>query len=88
MTETDIDWNDPVARARLIEAIGVDRYHEAQRKWLASITVKTIGGRAIRLFSTRFGRVYAVTYTRNGFATLEEAEAYAASLPPLEGSDG
>jgi hypothetical protein len=88
MTETNIDWNDPVARARLVEAIGAARYNEAHDQWLASITVKVVNGRSIFPFTSRFGRIYAVSGTTNAFQTLEQAEAYAASLPPLEGSDG
>lgn len=79
---TDIDWDDPEARARLAEQLGPAAYNEAQRKHWADSIVATENGHAIRPVNTQFGRLFAVSDTGQAFATLEKAAAFARQLPP------
>ena len=76
MRESEMDWGDPAARARLIESVGPDEYnsqHEAHHK--ASI-LEVYKGREIYPVSTRFGRLFAVGGTLFAFATIEAARRH------------
>jgi hypothetical protein len=83
-----IDWNDPEARFALIQRVGVTEYcrlqHEHRDRLMdqAGSTVVTVNGRVIKQVQTRLGRVFAVAGTDGAFANLEDAQAYARSLPP------
>lgn len=73
-----INWDDPAARYRLIESVGVDEYERLHCEHLRRSTVATVNGRAIRPVQTHFGRLYAVGGTNMAFRTLEEAKIFAA----------
>jgi len=75
-----IDWDDPVARLRLIESIGVDAYNAAMKEHLRTSVIKTVNGHDIRPVQTRFGRLFMVADTDRAFATLDEAEAFAKEI--------
>jgi hypothetical protein len=83
-----IDWNDPEARFALIQRVGVSEYcrlqqqHRDRQMDQAGSTVATLSGRVIKRVQTRLGPVFAVAGTDGAFATLEDAQAYARSLPP------
>jgi hypothetical protein len=76
-----IDWDDPAARARLIESIGVEAYNKAFDAYRRESIVATVNGYSIAPVNTRFGRLYAVQGTKKAFSTLAEAEAFAQTQP-------
>jgi hypothetical protein len=80
-----IDWDDPVARPRLIESVGTDRYNEMIQQHFVDSAVSTVNGYRIRPVGTRWGRLFTVDGTSKAFAKLPDAEEYARSLPPMEG---
>jgi hypothetical protein len=83
-----IDWNDPEARFALIQRVGVAEFCRLQKQHQDRLmdqtrrTVATINGRVIKRVETRLGPVFAVAGTDGAFATLEDAQTYARSLPP------
>jgi hypothetical protein len=77
-----IDWDDPAARAELIERVGVAEYERQLAEHWREATVVTINGYNIRTVKTRFGQLYAVAASNRAFKKLTEARAYAKSLPP------
>jgi hypothetical protein len=77
-----INWNDPTARFRLIEQIGLHRFNELHADYLRRSTVATVAGHAIRpVNSERFGRLFVVCDTGRAFSTLPQAETYASKNP-------
>lgn len=80
MSSHDIDWNDPAARAALVERIGVDAYNEAVADWRRRSIVATVNGHDIRPVQTRFGRLFMIDGTGTAYRTLEEAREFAAGL--------
>jgi len=76
----NINWDDPAARASLIERIGPKAYEAAREAARKAGVVATVNGYAIRPVMTAFGRLFAVDGTRNAYRTQAQAEAYAASL--------
>lgn len=72
-----MDWNDPAARGRLIERVGIDEYNRLQQEEFERQTVETVNGHAIRIVGSRFGRVYMVDGTDRGHQTLEGARKIA-----------
>ena len=82
-----MNWNDPAARDRLIEQVGLAEYnrlHAEQRK--ASI-IKVVNGHAIRAINSRFGRLYLIGATGSAYSTMEETERFAAAAQPGEDDD-
>lgn len=73
-----IDWDDPVARARLIERLGHEAYNKAQAEHIERTVVATVNGYKIRPVQTRFGRLFFIMGMDIAFQTLAEAEAHAA----------
>lgn len=72
-----IDWDDPAARARLIETVGPEQYAKLQQQHFDASIVATVAGHSIRPVMTRFGRLYQVGLSGTAFRSLAEAEAYA-----------
>lgn len=72
-----MDWNDPAARAALIERVGPAEYNRLAAEHDRSITVATVNGHRIRPVSSRFGRLFMVGGTGKAFATMDEAEGFA-----------
>lgn len=69
-----MNWDDPEARFRLIERVGVDEYNRQLEEHHRQSIVTTVNGHAIRpVHSQRFGRIYMVGDTNKGHATLEGA---------------
>lgn len=85
-----IDWSDPDARFALIQRIGVNEYNRLMQEHQARLiqehqacsAVAFMNGHAIKQVQTRPGHVFAVAGTDRAFATLDDAQAYARSLPP------
>ena len=73
-----IDWDDPVARARLSERLGHEAYNTAQAEHIEQTVVATVNGYKIRPVQTRFGRLFFIMGMNIAFPTLAEAEAHAA----------
>ena len=72
-----INWDDPEARAALIERIGPDGYNRLHAEHLQASIVATVAGHKIRTVGSRFGQLFEVGNTGCAFSTLEEAESYA-----------
>jgi hypothetical protein len=72
-----MNWNDPAARADLIEQVGPTEYHRLQAEQFDRETVATVNGHRIRPVQTRFGRLFFVSDTDRAFAELDEAKRYA-----------
>ena len=73
-----IDWDEPTARFRLAEQVGLHRYAQLEAAYMRRTMVATIGGHAIReKTSSRFGRLFIVGGTGRAFRRLDQAKAYA-----------
>ena len=72
-----IDWNDPAARARLIESVGPKEYNRLHEEHRQSTVIETVNGHAIRPIATGFGRLFEVGATGRAFSSLEAAKAFA-----------
>lgn len=77
-----MNWDDPAARAALIERVGIDRYNAMHREHVARSTLVSVKGYAIRPVSGRFGRIFMIDGTGTGYATLDAAKRAAAKLAP------
>ena len=78
-----MNWDDPTARFRLIDSIGLKAYNAAMEQHIKDSTVAVVNGYPIRPIGTaRYGRIYMVDGTKFGYADRAKAEEYAASLPP------
>ena len=78
-----MNWDDPAARAALIESVGAEEYNRRLKAHLDESTVATVNGRAIRPVNTQFGLLYAVQGTKFAFSTREAAENFAKTQPVL-----
>lgn len=78
-----MDWNDPAARARLIEQVGPAEYARQQAANRAAIVIETVAGHALRPVSSRFGRLIAVGDTGNAYRDIADARRYAEANPAL-----
>lgn len=76
-----INWNDPVARLRLIESVGLDEYNRQVEDHMRASVVATAGGRNIRKIQTRFGELFNVSGLNVAFRTEREAVAEAEASP-------
>lgn len=77
-----IDWDDPAARADLIERVGPERYSQLPEEHMRRSTVAVFNGYPIRQVSSRFGRLFAVDGANKVFLEQEKAEEHARSLRP------
>ena len=75
-----MDWDDPEARANLIQRVGVDEYNRLMKAYKKASTVATVNGRAIRPTGSRFGRLFLVEGSGQAFFSQEEAEDFARKL--------
>lgn len=73
-----MNWDDPAARLALIERVGPDEYNRMLKLHHDASVIKTVNGHAIRPVASRFGRLFAVGKTGTAFATLAQAEEFAA----------
>lgn len=76
-----IDWNDPAARAHLIQKIGPTKYNEALAAHQAASSIETVNGYSIRPVHSLFGALLSVAGTSNAYKYIEDARRYANSLP-------
>lgn len=76
------DWDDPAARARLIDRVGPDVYNRLHEAEIDRSTVEVINNRRIRIVGSRFGRLYIVDGTGRAHATLEGARQIARGENP------
>lgn len=74
-----MNWDDPAARARLIDSVGVDEYERLHREQMDKSTIEVVNGHGIRVIGSRFGRIYMVDGTGQGHSTLEGARKIALS---------
>jgi hypothetical protein len=76
-----MNWDNPAARARLIERVGVAEYNRQHAAHVARSTVETVAGRAIRPVNSRFGRLFMVEGTGKAFTNIEDARQHARANP-------
>lgn len=76
-----INWDDPEARAGLLQRIGPKAFNEAHEANRKASVIEVCAGHDLRPVSTSFGRLIAVGSTLMAFATLEQARAYATENP-------
>lgn len=79
-----INWDDPAARASLIESVGVAEYNRLQAEHRAASVVETVNGHGLRWVGSRFGRLCMVGDTGSAFTTLEQARAFALTKEPAK----
>lgn len=72
-----MNWDDPIERRKLLEAIGVEQYNARIREHHKASVISTVNGYNIRPVNTRYGKLFAVENTNSAFATLAEAENFA-----------
>lgn len=78
----EINWDDPVERAGLIERVGPTEYNRLFEEHRAKSVVAVENGYKIRPVPSRFGRLYQVDGTGKAFITLQEARTFAQGLDP------
>jgi hypothetical protein len=76
-----MNWDDPVARAELVERIGADEYTRLFKAHRRTTVATTVNGHTIRPVNTAFACLFAVDGTGNAYTTLDRACEYAGSLP-------
>lgn len=79
-----MNWDDPAARARLIDQVGVAEYNRQFEAHRSASVVSTVNGHKIRPVGSRFGRLFMVGDTGTAFQKLADAEAFAAKEPPCD----
>jgi len=73
-----MNWDDPAARARLIDHVGAAKYNEMFETHRRASIVATVNGHDIRpVTSGRFGVIYMVGDTGHGFAKIDDAKNFA-----------
>src|SRR5262245_51059476 len=77
-----MDWNDPAARAELIQRVGRSEYMRLQEAHFAATTVAHENGYRIRSIKTRWGLAYIVDGLGRGGYSLNEALEIARTAPP------
>jgi hypothetical protein len=76
-----LSLNDPAARLALAERVSPAEYNRRMAEHIASETIETVGGHALRPVSSRFGRLISVGNLGMAFLTIEEARAHALANP-------
>jgi hypothetical protein len=72
-----MNWDDPAARARLIERVGIDEYNRLIEEHMEKSIVARVDGYSIRpIVSARFGRIFMIDGANIGFATLERCKEW------------
>jgi hypothetical protein len=81
-----MNWDDPEARAALIERVGAKAYNQMFEDYVKATTLEVVNGYGIRpVHSQRWGRIYMIEGTGTGFRTWAEARNHANTLQPAEG---
>ena len=76
-----MNWDDPVARLRLVEQVGHEEYNRRMREHQQSLVMEVRNGYQLAPVNTRFGRLVQVRGANKAYATIEQARDYADSLP-------
>jgi hypothetical protein len=82
-----MNWDSPEDRYHLLNSVGVEEYNRRIQQHFKDSRVATVNGYGIRPVGSRFGRIFMIEGTTRGYGTLEEAKAYAATLPAQTGGD-
>lgn len=77
-----MNWNDPAARAELIERVGPDAYNESQAAHHAASVVSVVNGYKIMPIGSRFGHLFTVVGTSTAYDTQAQAEDFARRQKP------
>jgi hypothetical protein len=75
-----MNWNDPKARAALLEQVGPAEYNRLIAGHRQLTVISRVNGYDIRPVPSRFGRLFAIDGTDRAYSTLVQAEASAAKL--------
>jgi hypothetical protein len=86
--KSEMDWNDPAARDRLIEQVGLAEYNRLHAEQRNTSIIRVVNGHAIRAITCRFGRLYLIGATGSAYNTMEEAERFAAAEQPGADDEG
>jgi hypothetical protein len=85
MTTRPMDFDDPAARADLLETAGVEAYEAARLAHIEATTVAHVEGHRIRRQNVRInggpGFLFVIDAAQVGYLTLGEAEDYARRHP-------
>ncbi len=81
-----MNWDDPAARAKLIDLVGISEYNARHAVHRATQVVATVNGYEIRTVSTSFGVLFSIDGTGKAFGNQPDAEDYARRLDPGSGS--
>jgi len=76
--ERSMDWDDPAARAQLIEDVGPGEYKRRFEEHCRESTVLVVNGYPIRRIGPLLKRLFLVEGTDTAFQTLAEAKDFAA----------
>jgi hypothetical protein len=76
--ERSMNWDDPAARARLIQDVGPGEYKRQFEEHCRESTLLVVNGHPIRRTGSRIGRLFLVEGTDTAFQTLAEAKEFAA----------
>jgi hypothetical protein len=82
-----MNWDDPAARAALIERVGPKEYERLQQEHFRESAVADVNGYRIRPVQTRFGRLFLIHEKGDAYRSLDDAKAAAAKLPKRETTD-
>jgi predicted helicase len=74
LRKIDMDWDNPEARAELVERVGLQEYNRLFENHREASIVSVVNGYAIRPVMTRFGQLFLVDGAGQAFFTLKEAE--------------
>lgn len=76
-----INWDDPEARAELLQRIGPKAFNEAHEANRKASVIEVCNGHELRPVATSFGRLISVGKTLKAFSTIEAARDFANSTP-------
>lgn len=73
----NINWDDPAARARLVERVGISKYNQLFEEHVEKSIVARLDGYSIRpIVSARFGRIFIIDGANIGFRTIERCREW------------
>lgn len=79
-----MNWGDPIARANLIEQVGVAEYNRRLKQHQDESVVAVVNGYAIRTVQSAWGKLFHVDGTRSAYTTLQRATTECTALPRRE----
>lgn len=75
-----MNWDDPVARARLTERVGINEYNRLYTRHRADSVIETVNGHALRFLISKLDGLIRVGDSGATFPSIEEAREWAMML--------